>query len=172
MKDINFFAVACIIGGFCRIIASFIDYEHTPEIIEVFYMLIDLGLLLGLLGLYILHRSTLSIYGKFGIVTAFCGFAVISGPETTLYNIGIYQIGSPVIGIGVTFMATDLIVRNIGSTWPPLLLLTSVIMGFVSIVLSQQGLFILTGIFFGLGFILLGTQMRHELKLRSVKISG
>ena len=159
MNELRVFAAACIMSGFLRAGSSFIDYESAPESIELLYMLIDIGFILGLIGFYILYRARLGPAGQFGVIIAIIGFSIIAGPEASIYGIGIYAIGSPIVGVGILLLSIKLLRSRLCGFSAPVALVGSVFFGAISMVVGSSAIFILSGILFGIGSIAMGQKM-------------
>ncbi|MBK8970127.1 MAG: hypothetical protein IPM37_01695 [Hahellaceae bacterium] len=99
MIEVKIYSIICMVAGMLRIGASFIEYQSGLDTLELFYGVIDLGFILGLVGFYLLFRERLNASGRLGWVISLCGFSLIAGPEALLFGIGIYQIGTPIIGV-------------------------------------------------------------------------
>lgn len=158
-SEIKFYALVCMFAGLLRMLVSFIDYESAHEAIELVYILIDLGFILGLVGFYSLWRSKLNLLAHTGFVISLCGFAFIAGPESTLFGIGAYQIGTPVIGVGILLLSIALLRLKLLGVLAPLLLITSVIVGLASMLTGITLLFTLSGVLFGMGFVVFGGRL-------------
>lgn len=158
-SEIRIYATACVVSGVLRAVSSFIDYESAPESIELLYMVIDLGFILGLIGFYSLYRQKMSWLGHSGFIVSICGFALIAGPEAKIFNVGIYQIGSPIIGIGILLLSVEIIRAHLIGLVAPISLIASVLLGVASMFTGVPYLFTVTGILFGAGFVALGLQV-------------
>ncbi|NJK46585.1 MAG: hypothetical protein HC933_22135 [Pleurocapsa sp. SU_196_0] len=74
----RFGAVLAVLAGVLRIVAAFI--LELPEI-EAFYLVIDLCILFGLIGVFGARLETLGWCGLIGFVVALTGAALIVGPD-------------------------------------------------------------------------------------------
>ena len=74
-----------MIGGALRIVSAFVPYQTPPPLaLELFYLVIDVNLLCGLVGIYAwVHRSA-GATGFAGFLLAFLGTALIVGPDGKL----------------------------------------------------------------------------------------
>lgn len=159
MNEIKVYSTACFLGGLLRVISSFIDSESAIESIEVLYIVIDLCLILGLVGFYSVYRANLFWLGHLGFAIAICGLAFIAGPDTDIFGSSAYQIGSPIVGVGLLLLSFNLIKAKLCGLVVPLSLMGSVVIGLVSMLVISNLLFIVTGVLFGVGFMALGTQV-------------
>jgi hypothetical protein len=139
--------------------ASFIEYRSGIDALELFYIVIDIGFILGHVGFYILYRDVLVGVGRFGLILSLCGFGLIAGPEAKIFGIGIYQIGSPIIGVGILLLSIGIIRSRIVGYVAPILLGLSIFVGLGSMIQKNMMLFAVSGVLFGAGFIALGVSM-------------
>lgn len=67
-----------------RIIFTFVPHRKDSVALELFYLVIDVSLLFGLLALYFCQHERLGVTGLIGFVGAFIGTALIVGPDGVL----------------------------------------------------------------------------------------
>lgn len=156
MQDVKTFSLFLTAGGALRIASSFIPYSPGNDVLELFYMVIDLAFILGLVGLYLTYGIRIGTAGRIAVAIMLCGFAVIAGPEAPLFDIPIYQLGSSVVGLGSVLFAVALLRCHVGPIHVPVLLITAFAAGLCSMALHQPLLFTVSGVLFGAGFALLG----------------
>lgn len=159
MIEFKAYSLICVFAGLLRIGAGFIEYDSGVDALELLYMVIDLGFILGLIGFYLLNRAFLVGIGRLGVMISLCGFALIAGPEASIYGVGIYQVGSPIVGFGVLLLSIGIFRSNMRSYIAPTLLGSSFIVGLCSLALNIPVLFTVCGVLFGAGFIALGVSM-------------
>jgi hypothetical protein len=159
LNEIKLYASACVLGGLLRVIASFLDYNFSAEAIEVLYITTDLCLVLGLIGFYSVYRQSLFWLGHSGFAISICSIAFIAGPETEIFGTSAYQVGSPIIGVGLLLLSINLISAKLCGLVVPISLVASVIIGLISMLVSSSFLFIVTGLLFGVGFMGLGVHI-------------
>jgi hypothetical protein len=159
MNELRIYALLIVIAGVLRTLSSFIQYESGNDALELFFVVIDLCFILGLLGFYLLYRNLLTLIGRLGFVLTLCGFALIAGPEANLFGMGIYQMGSSMIGLGVLLLSVGIMQSKIITYIAPAALIASVLVGGVSMVLQSEMLFVVSGILFGSGFVVIGLSM-------------
>ena len=104
--------VAAMLGGSLRIASAFVRWRPGSATLELFYLLIDLLLLFGLMGAYLAHRSRLGIFGFVGFVVAEAGIASIVGPDATVFGIDTYATGVVVIMTGLTMLSVQMLAAN------------------------------------------------------------
>jgi hypothetical protein len=154
------FGAGSVIGGLLRVVSSFVTTADDQSLLELLYIATDLCLILGLVGIYVIHRETLPAYGHIGFIIALCGLSFITGPEAEIYGMGAYQIGTPVIGTGIFLLALSQLRRASYPDAAPTLLLASIALGGVAMAIPQYPIiFAVCGVLFGLGFILNGVYI-------------
>ena len=154
------FGSAGIIAGALGAVSPFVSARLSAEWLELLYVIIDLGLILGLTGLYLVHMTRLNRIGGGAFIVALCGLALIAGPDAPLFGVSAYLIGTPIIGIGVATFSVALLTAGLGSRLGSVLLVVAFILGAVATVLPQiTALAMLSGIVFGLGFIANGVHV-------------
>ena len=89
--------VAAVLGGLLRIGSAFVPWTPGSAALELFYFVIDVLLLFGLMGVYLAHREQLGIFGFFPFVVAETGIASIVGPDATVFGVDTYASGVVVI---------------------------------------------------------------------------
>src|SRR5262245_49488512 len=97
--------VAAIFAGVLRTIASFIPYSKPGAALELFYMVIDVLILLGLLGVYGYQHEQVGVVGFLGFLSALIGTAIIVGPDSAIGGVDEYVVGSLMISVGLTLLA-------------------------------------------------------------------
>tara|TARA_B110000977_G_scaffold199105_1_gene285512 strand:+ start:853 stop:1482 length:630 start_codon:yes stop_codon:yes gene_type:complete len=159
LNEIKTYSSACFLGGLLRVISCFVNNETATQSIEVLYIGTDLCLILGLIGFYSVYRAQLFWLGHIGFIIAICGLGFIAWPETELFGVFVYQIGSLIIGIGVLLLSLNLIRANLCGFVAPVALVASVAAGLMSMLVGGSLLVFASGALFGLGVMALGIQI-------------
>ncbi len=151
---------AAILAGALRIAASFIPYAEGSLSLEALYLVIDLGLLFGLMGFYVVDFPFSGYPGFIGFAMAGAGTALIVGPDGMMGPVDIYRAGALLMTLG-------LLVWSAGS-WKssrlPLLTrglwIASALLGIGGALLSLGNVtFLLAGLAFGLSFVIAGLHL-------------
>lgn len=150
--------IAAIGGGGLRVIATLIPSVPGSAMLEALYAAIDLGLLFGLIAIYLESAEATGRIGLAGFCVALAGLASIVGPDGAAFGIDFYQLGSAVFVLGLVPLAVQLvrlpIQRLAGAAW-----LISAGLGLVAAA-NQAGLaFAATGATLGAGFVLGGVGL-------------
>lgn len=153
------FSVICVVAGLLRVTSGLIDFGSVSDYGELIYIAIDLGFILSLMGIYSTCRTKLNWLGHAGFMVSVCGFGLIAGPEATLNGVDVYQIGSPIIGLGTLMLSIALIRNKLFGVIAPALLISSVVIGVGAMFVFEALLFAAAGVLFGIGFMILGARL-------------
>ena len=152
--------IAAVLGGLLRIGSAFVPWAPDVAWLEALYLVIDVLLLFGLMGVYFAYRALIGVFGFIAFVIAEGGIASIVGPDTVAFGIDTYQAGVLVITAGLTLFAIQLLVTRAGPMWAPLAWIASAVIGVGVTAGGNPALgFHLGGVLFGLGFVLAGVAM-------------
>lgn len=155
-------AVAAIIGGILRIVAAFIPFVPQYPALESLYAIIDLCLLFGLGAIYLPNLARFGRLGIAGYLIASAGLASIVGPDTPMFGVDFYLMGSAIFEIGLLLLGFTMIrgrqYRATGWLW--------IISAASAIAVALGGgevALLLAGTSLGLGFALGGYQTQISL---------
>lgn len=149
---LRFGASAAIVGGALRVFASFIAYREASIELEVFYGLIDMCLLFGLLTFYFYVSEQLNWVGMVGFIIAVAGLASIVGPDPTLWGIDLYMLGATMLMVGLSAMAIAMLQAYVMKA-SALYWLAALVAGVISVLSGSAFVFAISGTLFGLGFV-------------------
>ena len=154
-------ARAAIAGGSLRILAAFIPYQASSAPLEALYAAIDVGLLFGLIAIYLATAAVTGRTGLAGFALALVGIASILGPDAPAFGIDFYLAGSFQFLLGLAVLAASLLrAGQLGITataW--LLALALAILGAVS---AMPWLILAAGLALGAGFVAAGTAQARD----------
>ena len=157
------FGVGGIVGGLLKIFLAFVRSAADRDLLQTLYALTDLGLILGLVGIYMLYRDRFSILGNSGFILTLLGLSFISGPETTLYGVNAYDIGFPVMCGGLALLSIgQLFIAGHPKLAPSLVLAGSVMSVPQLELLASLNFQMLASVFFGVGFVLYGAYLIRQ----------
>ena len=158
----KFFGAAGITGGLLKVAVPLLVEPLSSDATELLYSIIDLSLILNLIGFYIVSVEKVRAVGTVGFISMISGLSFIAGPETTLYSRSAYEIGKPIIGIGILLASFDLLPNQSSAAAGLGSLLLSVGLGLAAMLGVQPLIFgHLSGLLFGIGFILIGAYVYH-----------
>lgn len=158
---IRYSGLAAIMAGALRITTSFLPATTQPDVtLELLYLVIDVLLLLGIIGIYAYQHERVGKLGLIGFLLALIGTALITGPDGALGGVDIYMAGSLIISIGLSVFALAVWRANSLPHYVPILWLLSTVVGVGGFLLGNPPLaFILAGDAFGLAFIGAGIRL-------------
>lgn len=149
----RFGAWAAMAAGVLRIASTFIPYEANSAPLETLYAIIDLGLVFGLIAIYLATAGAVGRIGLLAFVVALSGVTSIVGPDTVTFGVDLYRIGALVFVLGLGVLALQFfrarILRAAAALW--LLTLAS---SLASAFISQA--FLAAGLTLGAGYVLAG----------------
>ena len=150
--------ITAIVGGGLRVAAGFITYVPGSAMLEALYAVIDIGLLFGLIAIYLGSAAQTGRPGLAGFCLALTGLASIVGPDAPAFGVDFYQFGSAIFVLGLVPLAVQLvrlrIQRLTGAAW-----LISAGLGLVSAVTHSAWAFAAAGVALGMGFALGGANL-------------
>ena len=145
-------AWAGTIGGDLRIVSAFIPYVPDQPWLELLYGAIDIGLLFGLLAVWLFTAEMVGTVGLCGFVVALAGLASIVGPDSHAFGIDFYMLGATVFMLGLTVLAIQL-VRYGALACAGWLWLVAAAAGAVFALAAAAPALIVSGVALGLGFV-------------------
>jgi hypothetical protein len=154
--------LAAVLGGSLRIASAFIPFAPDQAWLEALYLVVDVCLLFGLIGVYLNYRDRVGVFGFIAFAIALTGIASIVGPDGVVpaYGIDTYQLGVLVITIGLTLFAIVQLVARAGPPWAPLSWVASMLVGVGwSFGGNPEIGFLIGGVLFGVGFVLAGLPL-------------
>lgn len=152
---IRFGGAAAMTGGTLRVIAAAIPYQADSPGLEVFYAVIDICLLLGLVTLYVAAARRMGWLGLAAFTISFAALASIVGPDASAFEIDFYEAGITVLVIAMGLFGS-LLVRARIFMWAAMLWIAAFIPAGASTILSPEIMQALSGLVFGLGFVAAG----------------
>lgn len=146
-----------VLGGGARIVSSFIPWTPDNTWLEVFYLFIDINLLFGLIGFYLIYGIRLGAAGLAAFLIAASGIAFITGPDGESFGVDSYQTGVAVISVGLGAFSLLLLWRRVRPFLPPACWIGSFVIGGLGgpAGFPEQAFFV-GGVLFGLGFLFAG----------------
>lgn len=154
-------AMAAMAAGSLRIAASFIAYSDPTTVAqELFYLVIDLCILYGVLAVYFFQHADVGSLGFAGFLLALSGVAIIVGPDGSIGGVSMYQVGSACLLLG---LALNSIAGWRAARLPRYALASWIVSTVLAILGSLPDapaiLFLLTGLTFGIGFVGAGARI-------------
>lgn len=152
-------ALAAILAGILRAIASFVPAGRSSINVELLYFSIDLFLLLGLIGFYAAQYEKVGAAGFIGFLLAVIGIITIRS-QYAMPGIQLYPLGALTFLAGLNLLAIYSALRNQLPKWVSVVLLLSTVSGFAAFAIQNNSLpFVISGILFGISFIGIGLYL-------------
>jgi hypothetical protein len=152
--------LAAMLGGLLRTGAALLPATGSSVALEWLYLLIDVLLLLGLLGVYAYQHAESGIWGFAGFLLAVVGLESIGGPDGKIGGVDIYTTGTVVIGIGLVVLAVGSWMGRKVPRYVPALWILSTVVGMSGFLVAGSTLpFRIAGVAFGLGFVGAGNRL-------------
>jgi hypothetical protein len=149
-------AVGAVAGGALRVAAAFIPYTAAAWL-EALYAVIDVGLLLGLLGVHAAAAERIGTAGFAAFVVALLALASIVGPDAQRFGIDFYQAGAGVHVIALAGFAVALYAagtqRTAAALW-----IASALLGVGSVIAGVPIATTAAGVALGAGFVFAGLE--------------
>ncbi|NJR53009.1 MAG: hypothetical protein HC780_29075 [Leptolyngbyaceae cyanobacterium CSU_1_3] len=141
--------LAAILAGILRGVNSFVPSD-APSV-EILYLLTDIFILFGTIGIYGFQHQEARLWGFFGFLLAIIGIAVIR--TGAIAGASLYSIGALIFAGGLSLLAVASWIARKLPRWVPISWVLSTIVGFIGYFIPGLSLlFIISGIIFGIGF--------------------
>lgn len=151
-EPIRWCGLAAMLAGALRTATSF---WHPPEpgvAPEVLYLVLDLLILFGILGIYAFQSDRIGRLGLLGFVVAVSGTAIIAGPDGTIGPVDMYAAGSLCIGVGLVLLGVASWMARTLPMWIGIMWIVSTSAGILGTAMAVQTLFVVSGVAFGMAF--------------------
>lgn len=149
---VGFGAIAGAVGGALRIAAACIPYGPDAAWLEALYAACDLGMLFGLVAVYL---ATAERVGRAGLVTFAVGFAALAsivGPDAHAFGVDFHSAGATVFALALAAFAVTLLVAQTfviaGALW-----IACGTLGAAASATGSGAAFVSAGLALGAGFI-------------------
>jgi hypothetical protein len=152
--------IAAIIAGILRGINSFLPSDTPVVTIEILYLITDIFILFGIMGLYGFQHQESGWWGFYGFLLAIIGTGIIIGPDGSISGVNMYPVGSSIFAAGLILLAVGSWIVNKLPRWIPVFWVLSTILGFIGYFSpSLNLLFVISGVIFGIGFAGAGSKV-------------
>jgi hypothetical protein len=144
--------IAAIVAGILRGINSFLPSSNNPNVtISILYLLTDIFLLFGIMGIYSFQHRESRSWGVCGFILAIVGIAIIR--TGSIAGVNLYPIGASIFTVGMSLFAVGSWIAKKLPRWVSVLWVLSTIVGFMGYFIpSLKLLFVISGVIFGIGF--------------------
>ena len=154
--------LSAILAGLLRAATSFLPYLTTEQGpgLEVLYLITDVLILFGLLGVYGFQHERAGASGFAGFLLSLTGTALIVGPDGAIGNLDMYIAGALLISLGIVLLSIGTWRAAQLSRWVPILWVLSTVVGIGGFLLGGlDWTFLVAGVTFGLGFLIAGIHI-------------
>ena len=143
--------LAAVLAGILRGLSSVVP-ATTPRIM-LFYLLIDVLLLFGSIGLYGFGRDEIGLLGASGVLLAIVATLILIARDLAIFGESIYPVGALTFAVGLDLLAVGSWRAKKFPRWILLLLILSTVIGPIGFFAGGLSiLFVASGILFGIGF--------------------
>jgi hypothetical protein len=143
--------LAAIIAGILRGINSFLPNSISGVAIELLYLLTDIFILFGMMGLYGFQHQESGLWGFFGFLLAIVGIGMIR--TGSISGVNMYPVGALIFAAGLSSFAVGCWIASKLPHWASVFWVLSTIIGFIGYFVSGLSLlFAISGVLFGIGF--------------------
>ncbi|PSN15629.1 hypothetical protein C7293_06535 [filamentous cyanobacterium CCT1] len=151
-KLIRLGGLAAILAGILRGVSSFFLRSDPGIAVELLYLLIDLFILFGMIGLYGFQHQEVGLWGFFGFFLAIVGIGVIR--TGSISEVNLYPVGALIFVAELSSFAVGCWIANKLPSWIPACWLLSTLVGCIGYFVSGLNLFFtISGVLFGIGFV-------------------
>ncbi len=141
--------LAAILAGILRGVNSFI-LSDAP-IAAILYLLTDIFILLGIIGIYGFQHQESRLWGFLGFLLAIIGIVTIR--TGAIAGINLYPIGALTFTAGLSSLAVGSWIARKLPQWVSVFWILSTVIGFIGYFVPGFSLFfVISGIIFGIGF--------------------
>ena len=147
-------ALAAIVGGVLRLIEPLMERAIHGAALHMFYVLIDVFLILGFIG----FGMAAGKLGKAGAAIGVIGLLLVRAGAAT--GLALYQPGDALALFGAAFIGADILRRRAKSPLAGAILIAALVLGLAAL-LPQTAMpaALAAGIAFGLGFVIEGIAL-------------
>jgi hypothetical protein len=154
---IRYGGLAAMSAGLLRGVNSFLP-SSSGLTSELLYLLTDIFLVFGIIGLYGFQHQESGWWGFWGFVLAIIGITVIR--TGTIAGVKMYAIGASIFTAGLSLLAIGSWIAHKLPQWIPVVWVLSTIIGFAGYFIPGFSLlFVVSGVLFGVGFAVAGFQV-------------
>ncbi len=155
---IRWSGLAATIAGILRSVSSFAPNVVAGDAIALLYLVTDIFLLFGMMGLYGFQHQESGAWGFGGFLLTIVGLAIIRTGAIT--GLSLYPIGAVIFAIGLSALAIGSWIAGKFPRWVSIAWLVSTVIGFVGYFAPGLNfLFVISGVLFGVSFASAGLKV-------------
>ena len=150
--------VAAVLAGALRVLTSFLP--PTTHRIMTLYLIVDVLLLFGCVGLYEFQRVQIRFLETLAVLLEIVGALILIARDLALLRSEVYPIGALLFAVGIDLFAIASWRSGTFPRWILALLIVSTFIGSIGFFTpSLTVLFAASGILFGIGFLSAGLSI-------------
>jgi hypothetical protein len=143
--------LAAIVAGILRGVNSFMPSSTPSVAISILYLLTDIFILFGIIGIYGFQHQESRLWGGFGFLLTIIGIAIIR--TGAISGFSLYPIGASTFTAGLSLFAVGSWIAKKLPRWVSFFWVLSTIVGFIGYFIPGLSLlFVTSGVIFGIGF--------------------
>jgi hypothetical protein len=154
-------ALAAIAAGILRAVGAFLPADPASTGLAVLYLVIDVGITLGLIAWYWAQHAWVGTWGTAGFILAVVGIELIRS-NGAIPGVALYPPGALLLLIGIDLVAYRAWRAGRLPVWLLGLLLCSTLAGPVGLVPGLSAFLGLSGLTFGIGFAGMGVVVWRD----------
>jgi hypothetical protein len=158
-------ALAAIAAGLLRVVTALLPADPSSTGLAVLYLVIDVGIALGLIAWHLAQHASLGAWGSTGFVLGIVGVLVIRS-NGAIPGVALYLPGALLVVLGIDIVAYRAWRAGHLPVWLLGLLVSSALAGPVAFVPGLSGFFVLSGLTFGIGWAGVGAVVWHGVEAR------
>lgn len=157
-RFLAFGAAAGAIGGALRVATTFIPYVPDAAWLEALYAACDLGMMFGLIAVYLATAGKVGLAGLVAFAVALAALASIVGPDANKFGVDFYRVGAALFALALSAFAVTLIVARAfiiaGALW-----IACGAFGAAASATGSGSAFLIAGLASGAGFVVAGVTL-------------
>jgi hypothetical protein len=143
--------LAAILAGILRGVNSILSSDAHSVAIAILYLLTDIFILFGIIGIYGFQYQESGLWGFFGFLLTIVGIAIIR--TGAMSGVSLYPIGALIFAAGLSLLAVGSWMARKLPLWVSVFWVLSTIVGFIGYFIPGLNLlFVTSGVIFGIGF--------------------
>ncbi len=144
--------LAAIVAGILRGVNSFIPSSTSSTVeIAILYLLTDIFILFGIIGIYGFQHQESRLWGVFGFLLTISGIALIR--TGAISGVSLYPIGASTFTAGLSLFALGSWIARKLPRWVSVFWVLSTIIGFIGYFIPGLNLlFVTSGVIYSIGF--------------------
>jgi len=155
--------LCAVFGGLMRLLAPFMDVDG--QALQIVWLVTDVFLLLGLVGIYGYSRRLLGLTGLVGFTAAVIGVLIVRSSGAEVFGEHTYRYGAVVWTVGMAVLAFPMLLRGVGHMVAAGFWTLALLIGIFSVIRPGESWGVVAaGIAFSLGYVAAGLPLFRKPK--------